>query len=1110
MLAGVPDAETEGWKLSTWLRATTQTSRVLQTAVVDALKRWCCTLASFQTALAASLVTSPDRVMDPMMHCFQSDGFSALVVEDLQGAGGDRRLRRKGCVKKEFLCERSLIKTIDIHDQITGKLVMSPGRSLDKGCSNWHIWHSSLQHFPLLRDLGCKGPVLHVSLQDGLHHVLFSKHMEAYHSLYYASNRDTGDDDDDFLQENTDWCFRWKCTGHVGSNGLKWGHRRFSSEALLKQVHVAIRALCSTSFTLRKKAKDFIMRHVVGVEPEEHPWSERELFWQSLGVDTEMMKSFERANPVWDPLRKQLKVNKTFLDEQDCIDVLESLFIYGYSWINFSDSRFGKVGPCARKWVLSCVLGIDECFKETLDDPTTSKYYANGYLECDGDVRLWLATAAFSCYPVESMIVDLLEDDRFFARALELKASMDAESIYVSSLPDHVFAHVLDCCGLRLTVAEFKHQVSLSMHISRGYVYMESFQLLEKDPWVLTQGDIPANTRSLKARELPPRERATCQMWHALQCGFSEKTHSRSMRLLKDSMGTVMLGEKGHGVMASCRSKHLLLGSNALIARALARESVVLTAKRKADLHIESCERKLIKLEQGPGRVNAKNMYCSKVCKQAKADNDGENAMSRNAKAVKDHHEGWRSLDMRSRLECASDAALENTRRAVQNQVALESAQAAFQLALRRREDEAAADKGVQNTLNAMRFSDDELSRLAQQFYDPSHFRGTDGAQEWARLTTAPEFPHEDVIVAIEAEEAELAPQSEELPKDWWWHLMVKRRDMFECTAIVFDHDWRKAYFFLLGKMGVGENAAFVEDMRQPLHLPDFEMLAPGEVGNLRMHACFDCSNFHYCLGEDIAYPENARIYLYEGVKFEGTSFQTRRSAVLLEDFLLQYPAPPPQRNRAHNPSGPRVSRDWFRLLQDEFPWLTAEDFPADMARRPSGGAGAPRSSASASGMTLGVDPDEEMAIDVRRRLLERRRLWERDFTDMWFFVRVQGGRWTQKFKGAVADSAVMFARGMVLEWCRVYSMPKQKGFMFSRYTEENANMLAWEWARRCSYFFELWRGRGEDLMYRFTAEELDSYVSEEEFLDWGLGLAPDTYSYAAVGELLATVPRNH
>ena len=88
------------------------------------------------------------------------------------------------------------------------------------------------------------------------------------------------------------------------------------------------------------------MQHCVGAPVDKHDWSERELYWQALGVDVAAMDKFQIANPVWDPIRNLLEVDAGFMaSHANWLEHLEWIFIYAYSWINFSDSRFGKIGP---------------------------------------------------------------------------------------------------------------------------------------------------------------------------------------------------------------------------------------------------------------------------------------------------------------------------------------------------------------------------------------------------------------------------------------------------------------------------------------------------------------------------------------------------------------------------------------------------------------------------------------------------------------------------------------------------------------------------------------------------------------------------------------------
>ena len=303
----------------------------------------------------------------------------------------------------------------------------------------------------------------------------------------------------------------------------------------MRKVHVSTRSLCNTSFTLRQQSSRFLLSHVVWVDSDDLPsWAWREQYWRALGADEDALKDFELANPLWDPPSKTLRVLRSLQNDPEWVTILEKIMLYAFHWLTFSETRMGKVGPCGRRWMLSCSLGLDECFSEALQENTTSRYYANGYVEADLDVRQWLLIAGFACLPVESMVLELLEDDRFFLRADDLKNDMDIETAYVSRCSERFFEEVAKVCGVPLNGYQIKHEVLLSLHISRGYTHAEAFYALTQDPWCLTQGDVEANTNNLLARTVPPKDPVTLQMWTALKCFLSPPVHTRSMILARD------------------------------------------------------------------------------------------------------------------------------------------------------------------------------------------------------------------------------------------------------------------------------------------------------------------------------------------------------------------------------------------------------------------------------------------------------------------------------------------------------------------------------------------------------------------------------------------------
>ena len=297
---------------------------------------------------------------------------------------------------------------------------------------------------------------------------------------------------------------------------------------------------------------------------------------------------------------------------------------------------------------------------------------------------------------------------------------------------------------------------------------------------------------------------------------------------------------------------------------------------------------------------------------------------------------------------------------------------------------------------------------------------------------------------------------------------------------------------------------------RVPINLPAFEMLGPGECGDIDLNLKFDCSDYSYKAPQDLLQEaKDCEIWLHFQVTFIGDEFQCPHQPIGFLDYVLRYPPLPPVVPASTPTRGLHISRDWFAKLQEEFPWLTQEDFPAATGHKSDRRGATPSDPPEPRGRALTPHTDEEVALEVRRRLLDRRKVWAEECSDIWFYVTVRGGGWTYQFKGVVADVVSMYARNCAKDWCDVYGLPKQKGFTIARYTEEGAHRLSWAWVRKLNFFFEMWQDNGSHPGYVYSAEQLEAYVADAAFLDWTDELDDGSYCYLAVAELINAVPRN-
>lgn len=160
------------------------------------------------------------------------------------------------------------------------------------------------------------------------------------------------------------------------------------------------------------------------------------------------------------------------------------------------------------------------------------------------------------------------------------------EAAYVSTLPADVFAETVVAADLPWSGDQLRQETLQSLHIARGYLHMESFRELQHYPWSLTQGDVEANVLALRGLPNAPADVTAAQMWHALQAGFSEGRMTRATNLLKETLTTTGLAEKGHGLGASVMRRHHMVCGDTVAARVLGSESRALVARRQEDIDI--------------------------------------------------------------------------------------------------------------------------------------------------------------------------------------------------------------------------------------------------------------------------------------------------------------------------------------------------------------------------------------------------------------------------------------------------------------------------------------------------------------------------------------------
>ena len=137
-----------------------------------------------------------------------------------------------------------------------------------------------------------------------------------------------------------------------------------------------------------------------------------------LDVEPKHLELFVRVNPYWDG--KRLHVLASLQQHADHISAVTGVIKYCMHWQDFSETRWAGVGPCARKFVWSLFIGIEEIVKLAQASDKVMNWHLNGFNRADGCVQ-------------KECLVNHMDscrfDDQEFERFSELWEQFTAEDV---------------------------------------------------------------------------------------------------------------------------------------------------------------------------------------------------------------------------------------------------------------------------------------------------------------------------------------------------------------------------------------------------------------------------------------------------------------------------------------------------------------------------------------------------------------------------------------------------------------------------------------------------------------------------------------------------------
>ena len=451
----------------------------------------------------------------PVHFCYSNDATGFLTQQrhvHSSGAGG-HQTRGRGWT--EFLMERLMVNSMKPSGDIVKGCLLRESVPLLHGKGADPCFTAGIEFMSPLRQLHPVGLLHQHILSDGaLFTALrrrFLQHREAMYDPAIHSTTSTATLD---IGKLTHIPTAVACIAHQCHNGVKWGlHPVLGSPDTWKAMHVSVESLRNNTRSIYLQLPRWLRDKVAFTNARDSAAADSRL-WHLLGVPATKIELFVEVSPRWDGT--WLHVNPELLHHPNAMGKIAEVWQLCMRWQAFKESRWCSIGTASRNLLRSLAVGVEDLFSR-VSGPFTS-----AFREFDNDSRLFCSVAALASFPMESMLCEILADDRLARRLDETIQVIQDEVEVLENVPDHIWKYLSQVAGLRFH-HELRHKVLQAAYTSVGYVHRYGLQRFALYPWKLTQGDLKQSLTDLAAKaieEIPEDDVATRNIWRLLHTGY--------------------------------------------------------------------------------------------------------------------------------------------------------------------------------------------------------------------------------------------------------------------------------------------------------------------------------------------------------------------------------------------------------------------------------------------------------------------------------------------------------------------------------------------------------------------------------------------------------------
>ena len=397
------------------------------------LSTLCVLLLAHSQKKAKALVQQAGQ--KPVLVSYSADP-SALLLTDTATSSSTPSLTRKGRVLVDFLLQRVVYKFLDEERQSQLHMVLGMPVPLSKGKAAPNLFTAAAKLDPMIRSWDHPGIVLQHSVCDRAIHSALENLLRARQAAYYHPEHGMVSEEDAGYKALQDMWFSTPCAAHAAQNSIQWSLPSLCSPQVLQNLHVAIESLRNSFSLLREHLWTFLQRHVA-FRGTPHDEDEARCLWAALGVDASMLPTFAEVHPVWEGDR--LMIGSSLVENHNATALVSDVILYLFRWRKFTESRFTSLGVACRSLLASLVAGLPALVQLTRDDPHATDFHLQGFGKLDQQTRHACVVIALCTWPAESLMYELLDDDRLGRRSKELWEQCVEETKYLMGIGHEVW-----------------------------------------------------------------------------------------------------------------------------------------------------------------------------------------------------------------------------------------------------------------------------------------------------------------------------------------------------------------------------------------------------------------------------------------------------------------------------------------------------------------------------------------------------------------------------------------------------------------------------------------------------------------------------------------------